>query len=152
MTEALEALERVKKALRAGALHLGHNQLASAENRIAQALSLLPTLRAALSAEGVGDAEIEAIRGRANNPQSGYLGMSPRERRMYTDRATLLRKVDEQAARERKDYQYARNLLLSLYRKHFPEGKGIEPLDDLSGVLTQIDNLTTAQTRAAKET
>ena len=108
--------------------------------------------------------EFEAIKARheaakqALDDERYYSGRTPpvfptnEGKRAHDDRATLLRKVDEQAARERKDYQYARNLLLSLYRKHFPEGKGIEPLDDLSGVLTQIDNLTTALTRAAKET
>ena len=116
MTEALEALERVEKALKAFA----HPQITFAGKQccrdtvfdlgelmaaeFTEALSLLPTLRAALSAEGVGDAEIEAIRGRheAAERNSRWDDIEHYGDDAHADRATLLRKVDEltRAAKE----------------------------------------------------
>jgi hypothetical protein len=47
------------------------------------------------------------------------------------------------------EYQYAKDLLLALHAKHFPDGSpDFEALPDLGGVLTQIDNLTTGLVRA----
>lgn len=40
-------------------------------------------------------------------------------------------------------YGYARRLAESLASKHWPENVGWEPLPDLIGVLSQIDNMTT---------
>lgn len=41
----------------------------------------------------------------------------------------------------------AQDLVRSLARKHFPEVPNFEALDDLAGVLSQLDNMTTALTR-----
>jgi hypothetical protein len=96
--------------------------------------------------------EIEAIR--ARHEACGHIEEWPDfdSFTAHTDRATLLRLLD--AAREelREDYAYAKQLLLLLHAKHFPDGSpDFEALPDLGGVLTQIDNLTTALTRAQGE-
>lgn len=41
------------------------------------------------------------------------------------------------------EYEYARRLATSLANEHWPDNTGWEPLPDLMGVLTQIDNMTT---------
>ena len=41
------------------------------------------------------------------------------------------------------EYEYAKRLAESLAREHWPENTGWEPLPDLLGVLTQLDNMTT---------
>lgn len=40
-------------------------------------------------------------------------------------------------------YSYARRLATSLAKRHWPENDGWQPLPDLLGVLTQIDNMCT---------
>ena len=42
---------------------------------------------------------------------------------------------------------YAERLARSLQEKHYPDGPKWEPLPDLLGLLTQIDNMTSALTR-----
>lgn len=43
---------------------------------------------------------------------------------------------------------YAKNLAEGLHRKHYAEVTQWKPLDDLLGLLTQIDNMTTGLVRA----
>lgn len=43
--------------------------------------------------------------------------------------------------------KYAENLCISMARKFYPEVTQFEPLDDLFGLLTQIDNMTTGLVR-----
>lgn len=45
------------------------------------------------------------------------------------------------------EHRYALNLATALSEKHFPENKDWAPLPDLLGLLTQIDNMTTALSR-----
>lgn len=47
-----------------------------------------------------------------------------------------------------REYEYAANLLRSLFAKHFPEREPLNILPDTLGVLTQLDNLSTALVRA----
>jgi hypothetical protein len=54
--------------------------------------------------------------------------------------------LDEAEAEIEQAYKTAVSLLLVLMEKHFP-GQKIEPLPDTVGVLSQIDNLTTALVR-----
>lgn len=48
-------------------------------------------------------------------------------------------------------YRYACELANALRRKHFPEVPNWKPLDDVFGVLTQIDNMTTGLARHRRE-
>ena len=115
MSEALEALEaaltdvldEIEHSRKADAMEetLALYQLRGfAQTRLELALGDLDTLRAALSAEGVGDAEIEAIRGRheAAERNSRWDDIEHYGDDAHADRATLLRKVDEltRAAKE----------------------------------------------------
>jgi hypothetical protein len=54
--------------------------------------------------------------------------------------------MEEAADEIERAYKTAVSLLLVLMEKHFPEAK-IEPLPDIVGVISQIDNLTTALSR-----
>jgi len=52
-------------------------------------------------------------------------------------------------AEDNKALDYAVRLAASLSKKHFPEVPQWRPLDNIIGVLTQIDNMTCALSRAA---
>ena len=43
--------------------------------------------------------------------------------------------------------RYARELTEMLQKKHYPEIIGFEPLDDMTGLISQIDNITSSLTR-----
>jgi hypothetical protein len=49
--------------------------------------------------------------------------------------------TDEPASQE---YEYARRLAVALHQRHYPEVVDWKPLDDLIGILTQIDNMTSS--------
>lgn len=48
---------------------------------------------------------------------------------------------------ERNAYEYAKELAVSIAKTHYPEPPEFEPLDDLMGILTQIDHMTTGLKR-----
>lgn len=49
------------------------------------------------------------------------------------------------------EYEYAKRLAVSLREQHWPENTGWEPLPDLMGVLTQIDNMSTLMRDQAEQ-
>lgn len=60
--------------------------------------------------------------------------------------AEILRLLAERDALEAKleeAYQYALHFADAFTMKHFPKNTGWKPFDDLLGLLTQIDNMTT---------
>ena len=94
--------------------------------------------------------ELEAIRARHVEDKAFCVVMRMEHPPQIQDIATLLRLLDAARDELREDYAYAKQLLLSLHAKHFPDGSpDFEALPDLGGVLTQIDNLTMGLTRAA---
>jgi hypothetical protein len=42
------------------------------------------------------------------------------------------------------EYEYARRLAVALHQRHYPEVVDWKPLDDLIGILPQIDNMTSS--------
>jgi len=104
MSEALKALEEVGLALATGRQWIERRGFDMSKEiaELERALSLLPTLRAALSPATVGDGEIEAIRGRAEwaaqNPDVLSDGRALRIAKAEADRATLLSRVDALAS------------------------------------------------------
>lgn len=61
-------------------------------------------------------------------------------------------KVAALEAEVREAKQYALKLAWALHNKHFPAVSGWKPLDDLLGILTQIDNMTSALSTAPEPT
>lgn len=77
----------------------------------------------------------------------------------HADRATLLSlltaaeaRAEAAEARVGEATAYARDLAVAIVRKHYPENTVWEPLPDLMGILTQIDNATTGLARTLKGT
>lgn len=74
------------------------------------------------------------------------IGGSQYMRALWKAETTLLALLAECDALEtklEKAYQYALHFADAFTKKHFPENTGWEPFDDLLGLLTQIDNMTT---------
>ena len=65
----------------------------------------------------------------------------------HADRATLLLALTEAQERAERATAYTRDLAIAITRKHYPENTAWEPLSDLIGILTQIDNATTGLER-----
>src|SRR5687767_13654609 len=59
---------------------------------------------------------------------------------------------DETTEESRRELRYAHSLAVSLAARHYPDRPPFEPLPDLLGLLTQIDNMTTGLERKRGET
>lgn len=69
----------------------------------------------------------------------------------FTHRARLLATIADRDRRIAEATGYAERLLVALEAKHFGDNPNWRPLSgDMIGILTQIDNLTTALTRSAR--